>query len=563
MEAAKKHEKRFHFLQDGGELGELTRNHNWADTPVGPIELWPLSLKMTVGTILHSGFPMFLWWGEEMIQFYNDAYRPSLGENGKHPKALGQRAVECWPEIWDIIYPLIHGVKTTGKSFFLKDQLIPIFRNGKVEDVYWTFSYSAVIDELEEIKGVLVTCTETTEQVRNLRELKESKKQLEIAVEAAENAKENLRNIILQSPVGMGILKGYDFKVEIVNNKLLEIWGRQEYQVLDKPFFDVVSEVSGKGFDGLLRNVLETGERFIAHELPVQFFKGSQLETKYLNFVYEPFREADGTVSGIMAVAFDVTEQYIARQKIEEVVIERTESLRRKNNELSQFAYIASHDLQEPARKVSTFAEMLTNMLGDNIDPKAKNYLNKIDLASSRMLWLIRDVLSLSQLSTSDQHFAPVNLNKVVSEILTDLELLIAEKQCDIRAESLPTINGSYVQLTQLFGNLISNALKFSSTRRNLQILIKYSLVNHTDIVVLKPHHRFHKIEIRDNGIGFDQNNASQIFNIFQRLHGKSDYAGTGIGLALCKKVVENHGGEIYATSTVDVGSNFTILLPA
>src|SRR5690606_15357152 len=346
--------------------------------------------------------------------------------------------------------------------------------------------------------------------------------------------------IILQSPVGMGILKGYDFKVEIVNNKLLEIWGRQEYQVLDKPFFDVVSEVSGKGFDGLLRNVLETGERFIAHELPVQFFKGSQLETKYLNFVYEPFREADGTVSGIMAVAFDVTEQYIARQKIEEVVIERTESLRRKNNELSQFAYIASHDLQEPARKVSTFAEMLTNMLGDNIDPKAKNYLNKIDLASSRMLWLIRDVLSLSQLSTSDQHFAPVNLNKVVSEILTDLELLIAEKQCDIRAESLPTINGSYVQLTQLFGNLISNALKFSSTKRNLQILIKYSLIDHTEIVVLKPHHWFHKIEIRDNGIGFDQNNASQIFNIFQRLHGKSDYAGTGIGLALCKKVVEN-----------------------
>lgn len=555
MEAAKT-EKRFHFLHDGGELGELTRNHNWADTPVGPIELWPLSLKMTVGTILHSGFPMFLWWGDEMIQFYNDAYRPSLGEDGKHPAALGQRAVECWPEIWDIIFPLIQGVRSTGKSFFLKDQLIPIYRNGQVEDVYWTFSYSAVIDEMEEIRGVLVTCTETTEQVQNLHALETSKKHLEIA-------QENLRNIIRQSPVAMGILKGNDFEIEIVNNNLLEIWGKQEHQVIGKPLFDSVPEVEGKGFDILLRNVLETGERFIAHELPVQLLKHDRLETKYLNFVYEPFREADGSVSGIMAVAFDVTDQYLARQKIEEVVIERTKSLRRKNDELSQFAYIASHDLQEPARKINTFTEMLSKMLGDTIDTRAKNYLNKIDLASSRMLWLIRDVLSLSQLSKSEQHFTSVNLNTIVSEILTDLELLIEEKRCDIRVESLPTINGSYVQLTQLFGNLISNALKFSSSDRDLQILIKYSLVDQAESLVSKPHYQFHKIDIRDNGIGFEQRNANQIFNIFQRLHGKADYEGTGIGLALCKKVVENHGGEIYATSSVGVGSIFTILFPA
>jgi len=146
----------YNFLEGGGELGELVRNYDWSKTSIGTVDQWPLPLRTTVGIILHSGFPMFLWWGDEMIQFYNDAYRPSLGENGKHPGALGQSALECWPEIWQIIYPLISNVKATGESFFLEDQLVPIFRNGAIQDVYWTFSYSAVYDEYGAIAGVLV-----------------------------------------------------------------------------------------------------------------------------------------------------------------------------------------------------------------------------------------------------------------------------------------------------------------------------------------------------------------------------------------------------------------------
>ena len=138
--------KPYHFLEGGGELGELTRSYNWAETPIGSVDKWPQSLRTTISIILRSDFPMFLWWGEEMIQFYNDAYRPSLGQCGKHPEALGQRAEKCWPEIWHIIYPLIEQVRNTGTSFFSADQLVPIYRNGRIEDVYWTFSYSPVID---------------------------------------------------------------------------------------------------------------------------------------------------------------------------------------------------------------------------------------------------------------------------------------------------------------------------------------------------------------------------------------------------------------------------------
>src|SRR6478609_9711728 len=153
------------FLAGGGEMGELTRQKDWSKTPVGSPETWPQSLRTTLSIILNSKFPMFLWWGPELTCFYNDAYRPSLGQNGKHPSILGQRAEDAWPEIWTIIKPLIDQVLRGDEATWSEDQLIPIFRNGKLDDVYWTFSYSPVKDESDKVAGVLVTCTETTEKI--------------------------------------------------------------------------------------------------------------------------------------------------------------------------------------------------------------------------------------------------------------------------------------------------------------------------------------------------------------------------------------------------------------
>jgi PAS domain S-box-containing protein len=175
----------FSFLKGGGEMGRLMRDKDWSESTVGTPDSWPQSLRTTLGIILNSKFPMFLWWGSELICFYNDAYRPSLGQNGKHPSILGMPAKEAWPEIWDIIKPLIDQVLSGGEATWMEDQLIPIFRNGKIEDVYWTFSYSPVNDESGYVSGVLVTCTETTENVLTRHKLEESKNQLEFAIEAA------------------------------------------------------------------------------------------------------------------------------------------------------------------------------------------------------------------------------------------------------------------------------------------------------------------------------------------------------------------------------------------
>lgn len=169
----------------GGETGAIIQSIDWSKHDLGVPSQWPQSLKTALSIVLHSKFPMFLWWGPGLTCFYNDAYRPSLGENGKHPSIMGMKAQDAWPEIWDTIKPLIDQVLGGEGATWSEDQLIPIFRNGKIEDVYWTFSYSPVMDETGKIAGVLVTCNETTEKINILRSLKESKGDLAFAIEAA------------------------------------------------------------------------------------------------------------------------------------------------------------------------------------------------------------------------------------------------------------------------------------------------------------------------------------------------------------------------------------------
>ena len=291
----------FSFLQGGGEMGDLTRNFDWAATPLGPPKEWPQSLKVTVGIILASKFPMFLWWGSEMIQFYNDAYRPSLGNNGKHPYALGQRGSESWPEVWEVIYPLIKQVQTTGDATWSEDQLVPIYRNGRIEDVYWTFSYSPVWGESPGVNGVLVVCTETTGKV--------------LANERLVQSAKNLHNMILQAPVAMCMLTGPYHLIEVANQQMIRLWGKPESAVLGHPVFDALPDARGQGLEELMAKVYNTGESFNAHEMPIDLVRNGRSEIVYQNFVYEPYRDTNGNILGVIAITTDVTEQVLAKKE--------------------------------------------------------------------------------------------------------------------------------------------------------------------------------------------------------------------------------------------------------
>ncbi len=261
---------------------------------------------------------------------------------------------------------------------------------------------------------------------------------------------------------------------------------------------------------------------------------------------------SDNFVEGIMAVANEVTEQVNSREKIaswakelEIKVQERTKELaesnvqlQKSNKELEQFAYIASHDLQEPLRKINTFTQLLENSLV-GVSEKSKTLLDKIYASSTRMLTLVNDVLTFSQISNEREKLRLVDLNMVLENIKSDFELLVEQKEATIEHRNLPVIEAIPVQMNQLFTNLLSNALKFSREDVKPVITITASPVSKNEIPEFpgfNPGLSYYIIQLKDNGIGFEQKNAEKIFDIFQRLHSKVQYAGTGIGLAPWQK---------------------------
>lgn len=395
--------------------------------------------------------------------------------------------------------------------------------------------------------------------------------ELMIAQKKIEESERNLRKTILQAPVAMCIFRGPEYVIELANERMIELWGKSGQDIISKPVMKALPEIEGQGFDVLLNNVYTKGETFIGNELPVTLTRQGRSEVVFVNFVYEPYREADGPISGILAVAVEVTPQVIARQKIEDVVAERTKELadtnsdlQRSNSELAQFAYIASHDLQEPLRKISIFSEMLENSLGNKLDAQSKTYLDKINNSSTRMNRLIRDVLSYSELVKDNDAFEQVDLNKVIENTRHDYDLLIEQKSAGLNYTNLPVIEAIPLQMSQLFGNLLGNSLKYS--RKNTAPVINITSKK-TDPVEIKkmslnPEKEYVTIQITDNGIGFKQEHAEQIFSIFQRLHKKSEFEGTGIGLAMCKKIALNHHGHIDAAGSSEEGAVFNVTLP-
>lgn len=265
-------------------------------------------------------------------------------------------------------------------------------------------------------------------------------------------------------------------------------------------------------------------------------------------------------ISRLHRHAIDILQH--SADELEKKVEERTAELLRRNSELEQFAYIASHDLQEPLRKIRTFSELLQKSLQK--DNPSNNYFEKIQSSAERMTQLIKGVLDYSRLSNTEEKFVQIDLNTVLQQVKGDFDLLIEQKQATIRNNTLPAVKGIPLQLQQLFTNLIGNSLKF--TDKQPVITINGTMMPASEVPFypgLQEHIAYVKLEFSDNGIGFEQQFAERIFAIFQRLNERKVYTGTGIGLALCKKIVENHHGVIRASGRLNEGATFTVILPA
>ncbi|HYE54236.1 MAG TPA: ATP-binding protein [Chitinophagaceae bacterium] len=278
-----------------------------------------------------------------------------------------------------------------------------------------------------------------------------------------------------------------------------------------------------------------------------------------------PVKDSRNEVIMWVGTCTDIHDQILLTEELERKVKERTHSLEAINNELEQFAHVSSHDLQEPLRKIRTFAELIKDNSYENLDEPSKRYIDKISTTAERMSDSLKALLNYTRLNREEKS-TPVDLNHVVSQVLVDLELLINQKNAVIHTGHLPTVKSIPIQMQQLFYNLINNALKFAKTDIPPKIEIASRPLMEEELSLypgLRRFKQYHEITVKDNGIGFDQKHEEKIFAIFQRLHPKSQYEGSGIGLSLVKKVVSNHGGEIFARSSPGNGATFHVILPA
>jgi PAS domain S-box-containing protein len=400
------------------------------------------------------------------------------------------------------------------------------------------------------------TCTDIDEQ-KKASELLEQK--VKERTHELENQKNLLDNILKNSSNGISVTEMirdeqgviYDAKTILANESAVKYVGLPKEIYLTKTAVELVPGIIDSPYGQTCINTLTTGEPAL-----IQYYL--DIAGRWLELTLSKMDD-----NRLIHIFTDVTSVKESQLQLERTINE----LKRSNANLEEFAYAASHDLKEPIRKIRTFSERIKNKLEGRLLDEDQHYFQRMDKASERMQLLIDDLLEYSHVSTANNYSDDIDLKKKVMQVLEDIEVAVTEKDAKIVVGALPVIKGHRRQLQQLFQNLITNALKFSKPGVSPEIHISSSVVTGEDISAFElvedtKNKLYNLLEIRDNGIGFQQEYADKIFRMFQRLHGKAEYEGTGIGLAIVRKVVENHKGFIRAYSKPGEGATFKILLP-
>lgn len=649
------------FLQKGGEMGALTRIYNWSSTAIGDIETWSQSHLTAVNIMLTSRFPMLVFWGEELITFYNDAFRPSLGNDGKHPGSLGQPGHQSWAESWPVIGPMIHTIMQGGEAVYFEDQKLPLYREGKMGYAYWTYSFSPLLDDDGSVGGVLVTCSETTKAVESTIKLAQSESRFQ--------------NLVREASIGIVVLLGENWNIAVANDSFAKLIGHKLTEITGKNLFDVLPEAKDE-FDQVMRTVYKEGKSVTTHNVPYasKNEKGETIDS-YVNIVYQPYREEDGTVTGIIEIIQDVTDKVLAdknaalihekEQALYKDIAESEERFRvmaeaspiliavgdesgkatyfneswakltgRANEELMAMGWIdlihaedvervvktyreafeakvpwewefrmpdqngnyrwllargtprfrsdhsfagyisatididerkkeeqrkndfigmVSHELKSPLTSLNGFLHILNLKTSRFQDEQISALIQKSKKQSDKILAIITGFLDVVRLGESQIKLnrRPFDMAHLVKDAEQDsLERITSHRIIYHPVEFTPVV-ADKDKIEQVLINFINNAVKYAPEGSEINV----TCITEGDWAYSS---------VLDQGMGISENDQKHIFDRFFRVDSNAmdKITGFGIGLYICKEIIERHGGQIGVESQIGRGSKFWFKLP-
>ncbi len=492
--------------------------------------------------IMQTPVPMAILKGDDLtIEICNENAYTLTGR--KPQEVTGKSFAEAFEELTETFLPALKQVYKTGNPFSATELPLQIFKNQAIETFYLNVVAEPLRNEIGKIAGIIVAGIDVTIQVNAIRALEKNQRELT-----------RLANAMPQ----LVWIANADGEVIYYNDRVTEFSGSTKTNEGTWLWQGMIHSDDLKASVDAWQKAVQEGTVYqIEHRVKL---KDGTYKWHLSRGV--PQKNEDGKIIKWFGTSTDIQVSREYSNELEQQVLQRTfelqelnKILQQSNNDLQQFAHVASHDLKEPLRKIKTFSGRLLDDKASELSDRGKVFVEKMNSATDRMYAMIDGVLKYSTINAGDEQMEVINLNEIFRQILLDLEILINEKNATLFVAQMPVIEGAAVLIYQLFYNLINNALKFSGSERKPVISITSSVLQTNKLQVAE-------ITVVDNGIGFENIHAEKIFDPFARLNSKDKYEGTGLGLSLCKKIVQRHGGTISAKSKKDEGAAFTVTLP-
>ncbi len=562
------------FLSGGGEMAERVRTFDWSNNPVGPVAEWPQSLKTAVSICLTSRFPIVLWWGPDLRLLYNDAWRPVLGQT-KHPQALGSPGRDIWPEIWHIIGPMLEGVLATGQATWSDDQLLPLDRNGYLEEAYFTYSYSPIRDEGGKVGGVFSAVSETTLRVigeRRLRTLRELAAQASTAKTPDEAGRAALQTFAANpADVPFALLYFLDD-----NRKYARLCGCTPMTADTPASPKEIDLTAGGGAGWPVADVVKSGQSRVVDDVAARFgaMPRGPLPVDPEQAIVLPLRSAaQDRVAGVLvmgvnpcralddehrsffALAAGHVATAVANARAYEEERKRAEALAELDRAKTAFFSNVSHEFRTPLTLMLGPVEELLAKSHTDLPPAAAGQLEVVNRNGLRLLRLVNTLLDFSRIEAGRVRavYQPTDLAAFTADLASVFRSACERAGLRLVVDCPPLPEPVFVDREmweKVVLNLLSNAFKFTFDGE-----IGVSLRQKGDAAELR---------VRDTGTGIPAEEMPRLFERFHRVENARGrtHEGSGIGLALVQELVKLHGGSVTAESVIGQGTTFAVSVP-